>query len=258
MQVIGCGGCAVALATTTGCTIAEVFGVEGGGQLAFDLAEPRFAALANVGGTVAVDVAGRPILLIRAGAQRLVALNRLCTHVQCDMNPDGGQGAWDGEKLTCTCHDSQFDADGKVLKGPATRDLTVYDVQFDAGTGQGTVTVGGAPEPEPEDPTPEPFRSMESPFARDDAAALAAGEQVWNTTCAGCHGPAGEGTDFLTPPATVFASGSDNYSDGYLFWRLRTGGATGPQGSIMPAYSEAQLSDEQVWQVITYLRSLGQ
>ncbi len=258
LRALGCGGCAVAGALSIGgCTVAEVFGVTAGGELAFDLAEPRFAALGNVGGTVAVEVAGRPILLIRAGAERLVALNRMCTHVQCDMNPDGGSGRWDGQKLICTCHDSHFDADGKVLQGPATRDLTTYTVRFDTASGQGTLIVGDAPEPVIEDPTPPEFRDLTNPFAADDADALAAGEQLW-AQCSGCHGVAGEGTSFLDPVPTPFNTDSSGYSDGYLFWRVRTGGEGGPPNTAMPAYSVDQLDDEQLWQVITYLRSLGQ
>ena len=46
------------------------------------------------------------------------------------------------------------------------------------------------------------------------------------------------------------------YTDGYMFWRVRTGNLTGPANSTMEPYDTKMLSDEQVWQVITYLRSL--
>lgn len=256
LKVLGGGGCAVAALSLPGCTIAEVFG-GGAGELAFNTAESKFAALAQVNGMVPVDLAGRKVLLIRTGMDKVVGLSRLCTHVSCDMSPDI-DGRWDGEKLICTCHDSHFDAQGKVLQGPATRDLTVYEVNFDPSAGTGTLVVGTTPEPEPENPVPEPYRDLSNPFAADDAEALAAGEQVW-AQCAGCHGAAGEGNDaFGDPKPTAFNGGTAGYADDHLFWRIRTGAMSGPEGSIMPAYSAEQLSDDQVWQVITYLRSLGQ
>ncbi len=256
LQLLGCGGCALALPGVAGCTIAELY-ESGGGELAFSVAEPRFSALGAVDGVATADVAGRPLILIRTGEDTIVALNRLCTHVQCDMGPTQS-GRWDGEKLICTCHDSHFDAAGKVLKGPATRDLAAYPVTFDPGTGEGRVVVGSTPEPEPEDPTPEEFRDLVNPYADDDADALARGQEIWSAQCATCHGAQGESVaGFPEPVPTAFQSGTSGYSDGYLLWRLRTGAATGPENSIMPAYSAQDLSDDDAWKVITYLRSLG-
>ena len=255
LGLFGCGGCAVAMGQT-GCTIAEVFD-QGSGSLTFNVAEQQFATLATVGGVTKADVAGRPLLLIRVNEASVVALNRLCTHVQCDMDPNK-DGRWDGEKLICVCHDSHFDATGKVLRGPATRDLTTYPTTFDPISGVGEVVVGGsASEPEFEDPTPEEFRELSNPYAVDDAEALSGGEQLW-TQCSGCHGVNGEGSDgFPEPKPTVFSGDNGAYSDGYLFWRLRTGSSSGPMGSIMPAYDASTLPDDDVWKVITYLRSLG-
>jgi Rieske Fe-S protein len=254
LKVLSCSGCAVAAASMGGCTIAEVFG-GGAGELAFDVSESEFAALAEINGAAPVDLAGRKILLIRTKTDEIVALSRLCTHVNCDMSPRL-DGIWDGEHLTCTCHDSKFDITGKVLQGPATRDLSTYAVTFDAATGQGTLTVGTEPEPEPENPVPEPYRDRTNPFAADDPGALGAGELLWNSNCAGCHGDGR--VNFGDPKPTDFTQDTSGYADDFLFWRVRTGAATGPEGSIMSTYDEATLSDDQVWQVLTYLRSLGQ
>lgn len=255
LRLVGCAGCVAVAHSTGACTIAEVFNA-GSGELAFDVTEARFAALGQVNGVATADIAGRPVIMIRVNEQDVVALNRLCTHVQCDMSPEIS-GRWDGEKLICTCHDSHFGPDGKLLRGPASRDLTAYPVEFDASTGQGRVVVGGTPEEEVEDPVPEEFRALRNPYT-DTPEVLEAGEEIWQQ-CAGCHGAMGEGAvGFPDPMPTMFNGDNSAYSDSYLFWRLRTGGATGPEGSIMPAYPESQLSDEQLWQVITYLRSLGQ
>lgn len=251
LRWLGGGGCALAAASITGCTIAEVFGA-GGTGFEFDLAQGDFAALTAVDGVVAIDE-GRPILLIRTAQDTIVALNRICTHTQCDMAPDKF-GVWRDGKLQCTCHDSFFDAQGKVLSGPARRDLTRYAVDFDASAGTGSVQFGDTPI-EPESEVPEPYRGLTNPF-EGDADAVAAGESVY-VQCGACHGADGEGGPAFMPPATAFNVDNSAYADDYLFWRIRTGGVTGPDGSIMPSYSEAAMPDDQVWQVISYLRSLA-
>lgn len=252
LKILGVSGCALAAASVSGCTVAEVFG-GGGTGFDFDLSQGQFAALTAVDGVVAVDE-GRPVLLIRTASDTIVALNRICTHTQCDMAP-GKFGVWNGERLQCTCHNSFFDADGKVLSGPATRDLTKYTVEFDPDTETGSVQFGNTPEPEPENPVPAPFTDLTNPFD-GDADAVAAGETVYGQ-CAGCHGSMGEGSDIFMPPAPS-AGTINGLQDDYLFWRIRTGGMTGPDGSAMPAYPEDQLSDDEVWQVISYFRSLAQ
>ena len=253
LKVVGAGSCALAL-SSTGCTIAEVF-ADGDGVLAFDLTDPIFSGLADVNGTAVVDSAGRKLILIRTDASTVVALNRICTHQGADMDPTKS-GSWDGERLRCRLHDSYFSSSGEALSGPATTALASYPVSFDATAGTGTVTIGASgDEPVDPNPIPEEYRDLVNPFAADDADALAAGEVVW-AQCSGCHGAQGQGNEAIN--ATAFNGDNSAYADDYLFWRLRTGGATGPAGSIMPAYSEEQLGDTELWQVITYLRSLGQ
>ena len=251
LKVVGAGSCALVLGPT-GCTIAEVF-TDGNGVLSFDVSDPVFSGLSDVNGTAVVDSAGRSLILIRTDASTVVALNRICTHQGADMDP-AKSGTWDGQRLKCRLHDSYFSSSGQAIEGPATADLTSYPVEFDATAGTGTVTISGEP-PEDTNPIPEEYRDLVNPFPADDPDALAAGEVVW-AQCSGCHGAEGQGNEAIS--ATAFNGDNSAYADDYLFWRLRTGGATGPAGSIMPAYSEDQLSDTELWQVITYLRSLGQ
>lgn len=145
----GCG-CAVLIAS---CTIAEVYTEAGSATLPFDLATPPFDALAMVGGTLGVDVetSGDPakVLLIRASEEAIVALERICPHTLCDMNPANGLGVWDqGEQqLICVCHQSVFARDGRKLSGPSPRGLAEYTVAFDAAAGTAVLTIGeGAPD----------------------------------------------------------------------------------------------------------------
>ena len=49
------------------------------------------------------------------------AIGATCTHLGCDVRPSG-------EFLLCPCHGSTFAADGRVLRGPATRPLPVHPV----------------------------------------------------------------------------------------------------------------------------------
>lgn len=87
---------------------------------------------------------------------------------------------------------------------------------------------------------------------------LAAGQAIYQQNCVTCHGITGQGNgpaarslpglpgDFTQPH---FAT----HTDGQLYGWIKGG----KEGTAMPAFGEA-LSDEQVWQVITHLRSLYQ
>jgi len=44
------------------------------------------------------------------------ALSISCTHLGCTLNISGN-------KFICPCHGSEFDLEGRVIKGPAMRDL---------------------------------------------------------------------------------------------------------------------------------------
>ncbi|MGD2155401.1 MAG: c-type cytochrome [Anaerolineales bacterium] len=116
---------------------------------------------------------------------------------------------------------------------------------------------GEIPEIEPEPITTEapraecePYLDQTNPFAWDDAEAAAAGEAIYSS-CAGCHGEEGTGSlpgivDFTDP---LFQNKLRQES-GEVFCST----AEGING--MPAWKD-QLSEEQIWQVLTYIASLG-
>jgi Rieske Fe-S protein len=78
---------------------------------------------------------GTPILVIRSSARRFVALSMQCTHEGCPVKPPVGG------VITCPCHGSQYDLEGRVLHGPAQFALARYETTFDGRTGRLTVTI---------------------------------------------------------------------------------------------------------------------
>ena len=62
------------------------------------------------------NFSARGFFIVRHG-DRLFALSAVCTHRKCAVaaEPDGS--------FYCRCHGSTFDPNGRVTKGPASRDL---------------------------------------------------------------------------------------------------------------------------------------
>lgn len=97
-----------------------------------------------------------------------------------------------------------------------------------------------------------------------DATQIAAGHALFLAKCAACHGHPGEGrsarANFFQPPAPLFSEPTYQSSDpAYLFWRIEVGKTVEPylsRGSVMPAWSG--LSDQQIWQLVAYLRTRGE
>jgi nitrite reductase/ring-hydroxylating ferredoxin subunit len=63
-----------------------------------------------------------PALLIHAESG-FTALSLTCTHLGCTLEPDT-------EGFTCPCHNSRFDAEGKVTHGPAAKPLPALRVEL--------------------------------------------------------------------------------------------------------------------------------
>jgi mono/diheme cytochrome c family protein len=104
---------------------------------------------------------------------------------------------------------------------------------------------------------PEEYRNLNNPFAGDEQQA-AEGEILYQANCASCHGVSGEGdgpaSGGLEPRPKNLAVEIDAISDAYLFWRISEGGLMEPFNSVMPNW-RGIMDEEQIWQVITYLRT---
>src|SRR5438093_13335431 len=68
--------------------------------------------------------ADRGFFLVRHG-EDLFAVASICTHRNCKLKPQRDQ------TILCPCHGSKFDLDGKVTRGPATRDLPHFQTHID-------------------------------------------------------------------------------------------------------------------------------
>src|SRR5688572_1063855 len=79
-------------------------------------------------------------------------------------------------------------------------------------------------------------------------ASIAAGRLLYDQTCQSCHGPAGQGD---RGPALTTGRFTRGNADGDLFRTIREG----VQGSQMPPFRG--LSDDQVWQLVSYVQSLA-
>ncbi|HEY4693311.1 MAG TPA: c-type cytochrome [Bellilinea sp.] len=117
---------------------------------------------------------------------------------------------------------------------------------------------GGTTSEEPEPPAP--YKGMTNPLA-GNADAATAGGVLFTERCASCHGPAGAGDGpaaaALTPPPADLKTEAPDLTDDFIFWRIMDGGAMDPWNSSMPA-QKGILTDDQVWQLVTFIRSITQ
>lgn len=88
-------------------------------------------ALQQVGGYKTFRLGGTPVILFRISETTFKTLSLVCTHQGCTID-------WQApnNKFDCACHGSQFDKDGKVLRGPAARSLDSFRTEFKSETNQ--------------------------------------------------------------------------------------------------------------------------
>ncbi|MDH3451375.1 MAG: c-type cytochrome [Gammaproteobacteria bacterium] len=97
-----------------------------------------------------------------------------------------------------------------------------------------------------------------APNARDVAAGRKLYEGAADTGCHLCHGIEGDGQGPLAtqfePPPRNFACAKTviGIPDGQLYWIIKNGSP----GTAMPSFNH--LRDQQIWQLVMYLRQLSQ
>lgn len=120
---------------------------------------------------------------------------------------------------------------------------------------------GVCPQPRNTKQAPGKFRNMTSPLPASQEH-IKAGEKLYHETaqplaCKQCHGDKGDGQGpmgaALIPHPRNFTCGETmkDISDGQLYWIIKNGSA----GTGMMAFSG--MPDDQVWQLIQYLRTLA-
>ena len=64
------------------------------------------------------------IALYKDEQGQLHAINPTCTHMKCTVHWNTAEKTWD-----CPCHGARYDCEGKVLTGPADRDLDIIELK---------------------------------------------------------------------------------------------------------------------------------
>lgn len=88
------------------------------------------------------------------------------------------------------------------------------------------------------------------------------GRELYQEKCSLCHGSQGEGWDWskkvAKPPVPVpdLAKVAPERSDKFLFDVVKEGGEAVGQTRFMPPFG-FQLSDQEVWDLVAYMRSLA-
>ena len=100
---------------------------------------------------------------------------------------------------------------------------------------------------------PANFKSMKNPVAMSDASTKS-GQALFTKTCAACHGKTGIGNgpkakSLKTTVGDFSKAISQNQTDGEHFYKTKTG-----RGD-MPKY-EGKLSDDDIWNIVNYIRTL--
>jgi len=89
---------------------------------------------------------------------------------------------------------------------------------------------------------------------KGDPSAIEAGKKIFTAMCAICHGVTGKGNGAgsvaLDPhPANFLSIVVKNESDGAIFWKMT-------EGRPPMASYKTLLTDQQRWQLVTYIREL--
>jgi mono/diheme cytochrome c family protein len=100
--------------------------------------------------------------------------------------------------------------------------------------------------------TPANFKSMKNPVVKNETSNKT-GLAIFTKNCVFCHGKTGQGNGVKVAtlknfPGDFTVSAFQNLTDGDIFYRIRTG------KDEMPKF-EGKLSDDDIWNIINFLRT---
>lgn len=103
-------------------------------------------------------------------------------------------------------------------------------------------------------PVPDKAAKTVNPV-KSDAASIAAGKTTWVQHCSSCHGKTGAGdgskaAQLKTQPEDLKTANVQKQSDGALFYKIVEG------RDDMPAFKKKLPDQEDIWNVINFMRSL--
>jgi Rieske Fe-S protein len=70
-----------------------------------------------------VELKGERVALYKDDDGRVYSCSAVCTHMGCIVHWNGAERSWD-----CPCHGSRFNYDGRVIQGPANKDLEAKEL----------------------------------------------------------------------------------------------------------------------------------
>jgi Rieske Fe-S protein len=99
--------------------------------IVLDLTKPEYAALTKPGGALKIPNPHdnkKPIIISRISDMLVSAFSSKCTHRGCEVPLP------EKNVILCPCHYATFDATGKVMRGPAKKDLFAFSATFEGKT----------------------------------------------------------------------------------------------------------------------------
>jgi mono/diheme cytochrome c family protein len=101
---------------------------------------------------------------------------------------------------------------------------------------------------------------LKNPVASTPAS-IAAGKASYTKYCQFCHGEAAKGDGKMAPPNShpsdlTDAKWDHGSTDGEIFTNIKAGPTPNDSKAVMKGFS-ARMTDQQIWEVVDYIRSIG-
>jgi Rieske Fe-S protein len=96
--------------------------------IVLDLTKPEYAVLKKAGSAMKIPNPydkKKPIIVSRLSDMLVSAFSSKCTHMGCEV------GLPENNVIRCPCHGATFDATGKVMQGPAKKDLFSFSASLE-------------------------------------------------------------------------------------------------------------------------------